>query len=165
LHDFAYAIDRFCIPSQDDVTHEQSGARGRPIRIYAHDQNATPAARRLRVMGWASAPHGLQPGAKISPENMAFRQELIDDAVDCRRGNGEHAATRSENSHADEASLRIDEGAAFSGRAEHQIHTDEVVDGAAAETVPRPSHGGDDAEASDRRTFVISDCQDDVTRA
>jgi hypothetical protein len=165
LHDFAYAIDRFCIPSQDDVTHEQSGARGRPIRIYAHDQNATPAARRLRVMRWASAPHGLQPGAKISPKNMAFRQELIDDAFDCRRGNGEHAATRSENSHADEASLRIDEGAAFSGRAEHQIHTDEVVDGAAAKTVPRPSHGGDDAEASDRRTFVISDCQDDVTRA
>ena len=28
-----------------------------------------------------------------------------------------------------------------------------------------PSHGGDDAEASDRRTFVISDCQDDMTRA
>ena len=112
-------------------------------------------------------PSGL---ATTQPEAHALRQqigdklatELIDDAVDCRRGNGEHAATRSENSHADEASLRIDEGAAFSGRAEHQIHTDEVVDGAAADTVPRPSHGGDDAEASDRRTFVISDCQDDI---
>ena len=40
-----------------------------------------------------------------------------------------------------------------------------MVDGAAAKTVPRPSHGGDDAEAGDRRTSVISDCQDDVTRA
>ena len=48
--DFTHAIDRFCIPCHDDVTHEQSGARGRPIRIYAHDQNATPAARRLRGM-------------------------------------------------------------------------------------------------------------------
>ena len=101
LHDFAHAIDRFCIPGHDDVTHEQSGARGRSIRIDAHDENAAPAARRLRVMGWASAPHGLQAGAKISPKNMAFRQELIDDAVDCRRGNGEHAATRSEDGHAD----------------------------------------------------------------
>ena len=64
-----------------------------------------------------------------------------------------------------DASLRIDEGAAFSGRAEHQIQADEAVDGAAAKTVPSPSRDGDDAEASDRRTFVISDCQDDVTRA
>ena len=79
---------------------------------------------------------------------MAFRQELIDEAVDCRRGNGEHAATRSENSHADDASLRIDEGAAFSGCAEHQIHADEVVNGTAAKTVPRPSHSGDDAEVA-----------------
>src|SRR5206468_11134570 len=56
LHDFAHAIDWFCIPSHDDVTHEQSGARGRPIRIYVHDKHSAPAARRLRVMGWASAP-------------------------------------------------------------------------------------------------------------
>jgi hypothetical protein len=31
--------------------------------------------------------------------------------------------------------------------------------------VPSGSRDGDDAEASDWRTFVISDCQDDVTRA
>jgi hypothetical protein len=31
--------------------------------------------------------------------------------------------------------------------------------------VPSRSRDGDDAEASDWRTFVISDCQDDVTRA
>src|ERR1700710_2408090 len=105
-------------------------------------------------MGWASAPHGLQPGPKISPENMAFRQELIDDAVDCRRGNGEHAATRSEDSHADYAPLRIDESAALSGRTEYQIHADEVVDGAAAKTVPPPTHHGGDAETGDRRTVV-----------
>src|SRR5207302_9732194 len=97
-------------------------ARGRPIRIYAHDENAAPAARGLRVMGWTSAPHGLQAGTKISPKNMAFRQELVDDAVDCRCGNGEHAATRSEDGHADDAPLRIDEGAALSSRAEHQVH-------------------------------------------
>ena len=56
-------------------------------------------------------------------------------------------------------------GAAFSGWAEHKIHADEVVDSAAAKTVPRPSRGSDDAEAGDRPTFVISNCQDDVTRA
>src|SRR5580693_7952838 len=62
MHDIAHAIDRFCIPSHDDVTHEQPGARGRPIWIYAHDENAAPAARRLRVMGGASATHWLQAG-------------------------------------------------------------------------------------------------------
>jgi hypothetical protein len=116
-------------------------------------------------MGRASVPQRLQSRAKISPKNMAFRQELIDHPVDCRRGNGEHAATRSENGHADDASLRIDEGAALSGRAERQIHSDEVVDSAPANTVPRPSHNGDDAEAGDRSAFVISYCQDDMTRA
>jgi hypothetical protein len=165
MHDVAHAIDRFCIPSHDDVTHEQPGTRGRPIRIYAHDENAAPAACRLRVRGWASAPQWLQAGTKISPKNMTLREELIDDAIDCRGGNGKHAATRPQDGHADDASLRVDEGAAFSGRAEHKIHADEVVDSAAAKTVPRPSHGSDDAEAGDRPTFVISDCQDDVTRA
>ena len=96
---------------------------------------------------------------------MTLRQELIDDAVDCRCGNGEHAATRSEDGHADDPSLRIDETTALSGRAEHQIHADEVVDSAAAKTVPGSSYGGDDAEAGDRRTFLISDCQDELARA
>jgi len=72
---------------------------------------------------------------------------LVDDAVDCRCGDGEHAATRSEDGHADDPSLRIDETTALSGRAEHQIHADEVVDSAAAKTVPGSSYGGDDAEA------------------
>lgn len=51
------------------------------------------------------------------------------------------------------------------GRTEHKIHASEVVDSAAAKTVPRPSYGGDDAEAGDRLAFLTSDCQDDVTRA
>jgi hypothetical protein len=89
-------------------THEQSCARGRSFRIDAHDENAAPAARRLSVMGWTSAPQGLQAGAEISPKNVTLRQELIDDAVDCRRGNSEYAAARSKNSHADDTSLRID---------------------------------------------------------
>src|SRR5580700_3156879 len=142
MHDIAHAIDRFCIPSHDDVTHEQPGPRGRPIRIDAHDENAAPAARRLRVMGVASAPQWLQTGTKISPKHMTFREELADDA-----------------------SLRVDEGATLSRPAEHKIYANEVIDSAAAKTVPGPSHGGDDAEASDRRTFVISNCQHNVTRA
>jgi hypothetical protein len=165
MHDIAHAIDRFCIPSHDDVTREQPGARGRPIRIDAHDQNAAPAARRLRVMGGASAPQWLQTGTKISPKNMTFREELIDNAIDCRCRNGKHTATRPQDGHADDASLRVDEGATLSRPAEHKIYANEVIDSAAAKTVPGPSHGGDDAEASDRRTFVISDCQDDVTWA
>ena len=96
---------------------------------------AAPAACRLRVRGWASAPQWLQSGTKISPKNMTLREELIDDAIDCRGGNGKNAATRPQDGHADDASLRVDEGAAFSGRAEHKIHADEVVDSAAAKTV------------------------------
>ena len=122
-------------------------------------------AGRLRVMGGTSAPQWLQAGTKISPKNMTLREELIDDAIDCRCGNGKHAVTRPQDGHADDASLRVDEGATLSGPAEHKIYADEVIDSAAAKTVPGPSHGGDDAEASDRRTFVISNCQDNVTRA
>jgi hypothetical protein len=94
---------------------------------------------------------------------MTLREDLIDDAIDCRRGNGKHAATRPQDGHADDASLRVDEGATLSGPTEHKIYAYEVIDSAAAKTVPGPSHGGDDAEANDRRTLVISDCQDDVT--
>ena len=165
MHDVAHAIDRFSIPSHDDVTHEQPGARGRPIRIDAHDENAAPAAHRLCVMGRASAPQWLQAGTKVSAKNMTLREELIDDAIDCQRRNGKDATTRTQDGHADDTSLRVDEGAAFRGRTEHEIHADEVVDSAAAQTVPRPSHEGDDAEASDRPAFLTSDCQDDVTRA
>jgi hypothetical protein len=107
----------------------------------------------------------LQAGAEISSKNMAFRQELIDDTVDCRRRNGERAATRSEDGHADYASLHVDDGASLRGRAECQIKADETVDSSAAKTAPSWSRDGNDAEASDRRAFVISDCQDDVTRA
>ena len=95
---------------------------------------------------------------------MAFRQELIDDTVDGRRRNGERAATRSEDGHADYASLHVDDGTSLRGRAERQIKADETVDGSAAKTVPSRSRDCDDAEASDWRTFVISDCQDEVTR-
>jgi C-terminal processing protease CtpA/Prc len=53
---------------------------------------------------------------------------------------------------------------ALRGRAERQIKADKTVDGSTAKTVPSRSRDGDDAEASDWRTFVISECQDDVTR-
>src|SRR5260370_40661141 len=96
---------------------------------------------------------------------MAFRQEVIDDTVDRRRRNGERAATRSEDGHADYASLHVDDGASLRGRAKRQIKADETVDGSAAKTGPSRSRAGADAEASDRPTFVISDCRDDVTRA
>src|SRR6202166_1886746 len=76
MHDLAHAIDRFCIPSHDDVTHEQSGARGRPIRVYAYDENAAPVCRRLRTIGRASAPQRLQAGTKIPSKNMTLCQEL-----------------------------------------------------------------------------------------
>jgi hypothetical protein len=125
---------------------------------------ATRIRRRPRV-GWTSKPHRLQAGAKISSKNMALRQQLIDDTVDGRRRNGEHATTRSEDGHADYASLHVDDGAPLRGRAECQIKTDKTVDGSATKTVPSRSRDGDDAEASDWRTFVIPDCQDDVTRA
>jgi hypothetical protein len=75
------------------------------------------------------------------------------------------APTRSEDGHADYASLHVDDDAPLRGRAEHQIEADETVDGPAAKTVPSRSRDGDHAEAGDWRTFVISDCQDDVTRA
>jgi hypothetical protein len=67
--------------------------------------------------------------------------------------------------HADYASLHVDDGASLRGRAERQIKADETVDSSAAKTAPSRSRDCDDAEASDRRTFVISDCQHDVTRA
>ena len=47
-HDFANAIDRLPVPGADNIADERSGARGRSIRIKAHDQNAAPAAQRLR---------------------------------------------------------------------------------------------------------------------
>jgi hypothetical protein len=92
-------------------------------------------------------------------------QELIDDTVDCRRGNGEHAATWSEHGHAEYASLHIDESTAFRGPAEHQIKMDEAVDATAAKTPPRSSRDGDDAETGDWCTLPTADCHDDITRA
>jgi hypothetical protein len=70
---------------------------------------------------------------------MAFRQELIDDTLYCRRRNGERAATRSKDGHAEYASLHVDDGASLRGRAERQIKADETVDGSAAKTVPSRS--------------------------
>ena len=47
-HDFANAIDWLPVPGGNNIADEHSGARGRSIRIKAHDQNAAPAAQRLR---------------------------------------------------------------------------------------------------------------------
>ena len=47
-HDFANAIDWPPVPGGHDIADEHSGARGRSIRIEAHQQNAAPAAQRLR---------------------------------------------------------------------------------------------------------------------
>ena len=99
MHDVAHAIDRFCIPSRDDVTQEQPGARGRPVRIYAYDENTARTAGRF-LMGWGSAPQWLQAGTNISPKNMTPREELIDDAIDCRRRNSKYAATWPQDGHA-----------------------------------------------------------------
>src|SRR5262249_35022710 len=47
-HYFPHTLDWFAIPGGDDITDENSRARRRSFRIDAHDENAAPAARRLR---------------------------------------------------------------------------------------------------------------------
>ena len=76
------ALDRLSIPGGYDITDENSRARGRSVRVDAHDENAAPAARRLRPIGRAFLPYGLEASAEITAKDMASRQELIDGAVD-----------------------------------------------------------------------------------
>ena len=87
---------------------------GFAFQVVTMSPTSSPARA---AKGWASKPHRLQAGTKISSKNMAFRQELIDDTVDRRRRNGERAATRSEDGHADYASLHVDDGASLRGGA------------------------------------------------
>src|SRR5262249_2101886 len=81
-HDFAHPLDRLPIPGGDDITDENSRARGRSIPVDAHDENTAPAARRLRPIGCAFLLHGLEPGAEITAKDVSSRQQLIDGAVD-----------------------------------------------------------------------------------
>ena len=60
---------------------ENSRARGRSVRTDAHDENAAPAARRLRPIG-AFLTDALEAGAEITAKDMSSRQQLIDGAID-----------------------------------------------------------------------------------
>src|SRR5262249_52385606 len=80
-HDFAHALDRLPIPGGDDITDKDSRARGGAVRIDAHDENAAPAARRLRPAGCAFLPDGLEAGTEIPTKDMSSRQQLIDGAI------------------------------------------------------------------------------------
>ena len=163
-HDISHAVNLLLVPGGDDVADEHSGTCCWSVGIDAHNENPAPAAGDRSVLGAASEPHGLQAGAEISPVHMALCQELIDDAVDCRGGNGERAATRTEHRHSGDSSLHDQQGAAFASRAEREVKADQAVDGAAASTMPGPARKGDDAHCSKRSTFVISDRENDLTR-
>jgi len=74
--------------------------------------------KRLRANGWRPSRTGRSRHRDIL-ENMAFRQELIDDTVDRRRRNGERAPDAVRGRPADYASLHVDDDAP-PGRAEHR---------------------------------------------
>ena len=96
---------------------------------------------------------------------MAPRQQLIDGAVDGRARNGQRAAPRSENRHPDDASLHVDEGAALGCWAEGEVKANKAIDCAATHTMPRAAGDSDDAKGGERTTLIISDREDDMTRA
>jgi hypothetical protein len=164
-HDFANAINGLAVPSAHDIADEHSGAYGRSVWIKAHDQNAAPAAQRLRSVGRMFMFHGSETGAEIATKHMAPRQQLIDGAVDGRAGDGKRAASRSENRHPDNASLRVDEGAALGCRAKGEVKANEAIDRAATHTMPSAAGDGDDAERSERTALIISDREGDLTGA
>ena len=96
---------------------------------------------------------------------MAPCQQLIDGAVDGQAGNGQRAMPRSENRHPDDASLHVDEGSALGCRAEGKVKANEAIDCAATHTMPSAAGDGDDAKRGERTTLIISDREDDMTRA
>jgi hypothetical protein len=102
--------------------------------------------------------------AEISPEHMALRQELINGAVNCRRGNSECATTRTEDRHSGDLSLHVEEGTALASWVKCKVKPNQAVDRASATTVPSPAGKGDDAERGERSSFVISDCHGDLAR-
>jgi hypothetical protein len=109
----------------------------------------------VSVLGAACEPHGLQPGAEISPKYIG--QQLINGAVDGRRRNSEGAATRTKDHHSGDLSLRIDEGAALAAWMKGNVKPDQTVDCAAPTAMPSAARKGDDAERGERSTFVTSD--------
>ena len=118
MHDFAHAIDRFAFQVMT-MSPTSSPARA------AGPSGSMLTTRTPRTLLKASRQDGVraakaEAGTKISSKNMALRQELIDDAVDCRRGMAS-ARRRGPRTAIRPAPMYIDEGAAFGGRAEHQI--------------------------------------------
>src|SRR2546428_13314082 len=71
--DFPHALDRLSIPGGYDITDENSRARGRSVRVDAHDENAAPAARRLRPIGRAFLPYGLERASNGSQSSGGRR--------------------------------------------------------------------------------------------
>ena len=94
---------------------------------------------------------------------MAPRQQLIDGAVDGRAGNGKRAATRSENRHPDDVSLRIDQGAAFGCWAQGEVKANEAIDRAATQHYAKaPPARATMPSAASGPALVISDRQNHV---
>ena len=57
-HDFANASDWLAVPGGPNIADEHSGARGRSIRIKAHDQNGAPATQATRLTQVHASPAG-----------------------------------------------------------------------------------------------------------
>src|SRR5262249_43962454 len=121
--------------------------------------------RRLRCAGCAMPPQRLETGAEIAPEHVALGEQLVDRAVDRRARYGEHATPRSEHSHANDASLYIDDRAALGGRAEREIEPQQAIDGATAATLPGAVRECDDAKMRERSPVVTSDREHDLAGA
>ncbi len=162
-HHLAHPDDRCAIPGRDHVTQQQSAAPGRAVRVDAHDKDAALALG--RIAGRARQPHALQAGAEIAALDMPLLQELIDGAIDGRRRDRQGAPARSEHGHAEHASVRIHQRAAFGQRIECEIEPQQAVDGAAALAVPGGAHEGHDAQAGDRCAIMVADGQHEVTGA
>src|SRR5438874_8283042 len=87
----------------------------------------TPRPLLEGCVSWDGRPRrmGCRPAPRYPRKTWPFARSWSTTRSIVDVGNGEHAAARSEDGHADDPSLRIDETTALSGRAEHQIHTDE----------------------------------------
>ncbi len=102
-------------------------------------------------------PQRLEPRTEVAANDVTFRQELVDRAVDGGTRDGKRAAARTEDRHTYDPAMRVNEGAPFGSRVQAQVKTNEPVDSAAADTSPRPAGKGDDAQRGQRRTFTTAD--------
>ena len=62
-------------------------------------------------------------------------------------------------------SLHVDEGSALGCWAEGEVKANEAIDCAATHTMPSAAGDGDDAKRGEWTTLIISDREDDMTRA